>query len=107
MNQNYLIPANTKKGQLILGLFQPIDLIIFGTGLFVTLLLVMILPIQTTWVAVLAISPGIVTGLLVLPIANYHNVRQLLIEIYNYFTKRSRFVWKGWCFLDESERESK
>lgn len=107
MNGNYLIPANTKRGQLILGLFQPIDVAIFGIGLAVTLVLVMILPIENVWVAVLSISPGVVTGLLVLPVAHYHNVRQLIVEIYQYFTRRSRFVWKGWCFLDESERESK
>ena len=107
MNGNYLIPANTKKGQLILGLFMPIDLILFGSGLFITLLLVMILPMHVTWVAVLAISPGIVTGLLVLPVAYYHNVRQLLVEIYKYFTSRSRYVWKGWCITNESEDKSK
>ena len=103
MNQNYLIPANTKRGQLILGLFMPIDLIIFGSGLLVTLLLVMFLPMDNTTVAVLSILPGVVTGLLVLPVAYYHNVRQLIIEVYKYFTKRNKFVWKGWCFLDESE----
>ena len=107
MNNNYLIPANTKKGQLILGLFQPIDLIIFGSGLATTLLLVMILPMDQTLIAVLAILPGIITGLLVLPVAYYHNVRQLIVEIYKYFTSRSKFVWKGWCFLDESKDESK
>ena len=106
MNINYLIPANTKKGQLILGLFQPIDIAIFGTGLIVTMILVMILPMDNTMMAVLSISPGLVTGFLVLPVANYHNVRQLLVEIYQYFTRRSRFVWRGWCFLDES-RDSK
>ena len=105
MNQSYLIPANTKKGQLILGLFMPIDLILFGSGLFITLLLVMILPMDKTSVAVLAISPGVITGFLVLPVAHYHNVRQLIVEIYQYFTRRNRFVWKGWCFLDESESE--
>lgn len=107
MNGNYLIPANTKKGQLILGLFMPIDLIIFGSGLLVTLLLVMVLPMDRTMFAVLAISPGIITGLLVLPVAYYHNVRQLIVEIYQYFTRRNRFVWKGWCFINESESKSK
>ena len=107
MNQNYLIPANTKRGQLILGLFEPIDIIIFGSGLLVTLLLVMILPMDNTTMAVISILPGVLTGLLVLPVAYYHNVRQLIIEIYNYFTKRSRYVWKGWCFIDESERDTK
>jgi len=106
VNINYLIPANTKKGQLILGLFQPIDIAIFGTGLIVTMILVMILPMDNTMMAVLSISPGLVTGFLVLPVAYYHNVRQLLVEIYQYFTRRSRFVWRGWCFLDES-RDSK
>lgn len=107
MNGNYLIPANTKRGQLILGFFTPIDLIIFLSGLSTTLLLVAILPMDITWVAILAIMPGIVTGLLVLPVAYYHNVRQLIIEIYQYFTRRRNYVWKGWCFLDESESKSK
>lgn len=103
MNINYLIPANTKRGQLILGFFTPIDLIIFGGGLLITLILVITLPMDITWVAVLAITPGIIGGLLVTPIAYYHNVRQLLIEMFLYFTRRSKFVWKGWCILDESE----
>lgn len=107
MNGNYLIPANTKRGQLILGFFMPIDLIIFGGGLGITLLLVMILPMDITWVAVLAIMPGIISGLLVAPVAYYHNIRQLLVEIYQYFTRRNKYVWKGWCFLDESESKSK
>ena len=103
MNNNYLIPANTKKGQLILGLFQPFDLILFGSGLLITMLLVMILPMDQTLIALFAIAPGVITGLLVLPVAYYHNVRQLIIEIYKYFSNRNRFVWKGWCFLDESK----
>lgn len=107
MNDNYLIPANTKRGQLILGFFTPIDLIIFGSGLAITLLLVSILPMDITWVAILAIAPGIIGALLVAPVAYYHNVRQLIIEIYQYFTRRNRYVWKGWCFLDESESKSK
>jgi len=100
---NYLIPANTKRGQLILGFFTPIDLAIFGIGLTVTFLLVMILPMDITWVAVLAITPGLISALLVAPVAYYHNIRQLIMEIYSYFTKRSKYVWKGWCFTDESE----
>ena len=107
MNGDYLIPANTKKGQLILGLFYPIDLILFGTGIIVTLFLVAILPMDNTLVAVLAISPALITGILVLPVAYYHNVRQLLVEMYKYFTSRNRYVWKGWCFLDESDDEPK
>ncbi len=105
MDGNYLIPANTKRGQLILGYFTPLDLIIFVVGLSITLILVMVVPMQITWVAVLAITPGIISALLVTPVAYYHNVRQLIAEIYQYFTRRNRFIWKGWCFLDESEHK--
>lgn len=107
MNDNYLIPANTKRGQLIFGLFMPIDLIIFLSGLIVTFILVIFLPMQITWVAILSITPGVICALLCAPIAYYHNVRQLLIELYQYFTRRNRFVWKGWCYLNESENKSK
>ena len=103
MNGNYLIPANTKKGQLIFGVFELIDAIMFGTGILVTLILVAILPINKLSIAMIALAPGVVTGILVLPVAYYHNVRQLLTEIYKYFTNRNKFVWKGWCFTDEQD----
>lgn len=99
----YLIPANAKRGQYIFGLFRPIDLMIFGIGLFVTIILVMILPMQETWAAVTAITPAVITALLVAPAAYYHNVLQLLIEIYKYFTSRRKYVWKGWCIRDEQQ----
>ena len=35
---NYLIPANTKRGQLILGIFKPFDLILFSTGVLITII---------------------------------------------------------------------
>lgn len=107
MNDNYLIPANTKRGQLILSYFTPLDLIIFCSGVGTTLLLVMIMPMQELWAALLSITPGIICALLCAPVAYYHNVRQLIVEIYKYFTERNRFVWKGWCFKDESEDKSK
>lgn len=100
---DYLIPANTKRGQLILGLFQPIDLIILGIGLIITLILIVILPMEQVWFAVAAITPGLIAGFLVLPVAYYHNIRQLLTEMIKYIINRKRYIWKGWCFLDESQ----
>lgn len=100
---NYLIPANTKRGQLILGLFQPIDLVILGIGVATTLLLMVILPIDQVWFAVAAIAPGLIAGFLVLPVAYYHNIRQLITEMIKFLNSRRKYVWKGWCFLDESE----
>lgn len=100
---SYLIPANAKKGQYIFGLFRPIDLIIFGVGVCISLILIALLPMSETWAAVTAIAPALFAGGLVLPVAYYHNVLQLLIELYKFFTTRRVYMWKGWCFSDESE----
>ena len=35
--EQYLIPANSKKSQLIFGVFQPIDLVIMVIGIFLSL----------------------------------------------------------------------
>ncbi len=99
---NFLIPANVKRGQYIFGLFRPVDLIIFGVGIFTTLIMAAVMPMEQTWTAVLAVTPGIVCSLLVAPVAYYHNVLQLIIEIYKFFTERRIYIWKGWCILDES-----
>ena len=49
----------------------------------------------------MVIAPGVVTGFLVFPVPNYHNVLTLLISLWRFFTSRERFVWKGWCVKDE------
>ncbi len=97
MNE-YLIPANSKKSMLYFGLFNRTDLIIFGIGLGVSLLLLMALPVDELLFAILAISPGIITGVLVIPIPNYHNVRTIIMLAYEFYTTRQQYVWKGWCF---------
>ncbi len=99
----YLIPANAKRGQYIFGLFRPVDLVIFGVGLLITIIMVIVMPTQQTWAAVLSVSPAVIAALLVAPVAYYHNVLQLLIEIYTYFTSRRRYIWKGWCIKDEQQ----
>ena len=38
----YLIPANSNRGKLIFGFFRPVDLIVFGTGIFATFILLLI-----------------------------------------------------------------
>jgi len=96
----YLIPANSKKSMLIFGLFNQFDLILFGTGLGVSLLLLMILPVDELLWAIIAIIPGSVTAFLVMPVPNYHNVRTFIKIAIEFYTKRQQFIWKGWCFND-------
>ena len=104
---NYLIPANSKKSLMIFGLFYPFDLILFGSALGATLLLLVILPIAQVTFAIIAIIPVCVGALLVFPIPNYHNVLTVIVNAVTYYSVRQKFVWKGWCVLDELEKITK
>jgi hypothetical protein len=106
MNNNYLIPANSKKSALIFGLFNKFDLILFGSGVSITLLFMMLFNIGNWTLSILTVLPALVTGFLVFPVPNYHNVLTLLISVWNFFTTRQRFIWKGWCVKDEFKEES-
>lgn len=103
---NYLIPANTKKGTLIFGLFRKIDIIIFGTGIGITILALLIFQnfLVSTAATITCIAPAIITGLLVTPVPYYHNIMNVLIECYEFLSTRQKFIWKGWCISDGSEK---
>ena len=107
MNNSYLIPANSKKSLMIFGLFYTFDLILFGTGVGITLLLLLILPIDQLPVAIIAIMPALITGLLVFPVPNYHNILTVLIDLWNFVTTRQKYGWKGWCAKDEISKIKK
>ena len=99
-NNNYLIPANANRGKLILGFFRGIDLIIFGIGAGVTLILILAFQgMLTNWtVAIGVLAPALVAGFLVIPVPHQHNVLVLLTNIYKYFfVNRQKYYWKGWC----------
>ena len=99
----YLIPANSKKSMLKLGLFTNVDLILFGSGIGLTILLLFILPVNGLLGILLVLTPALVTAFLVFPIANYHNVLQLIINIYTfYFVRQRTYIWKGWCYKNGS-----
>ena len=107
MNGRFLIPANSKKSMLIFGLFNGVDLIIFSIGVTVSLLLLMIVGPSETLDTFLVLSPALVCILLVAPIPNYHNVRTIIKSIWNFFTNRQIFIWKGWCIRDDFADEPK
>ena len=94
---NYLIPANTKSGTLILGIFKPFDLILLGTGVLISLALLMSLSMASTLQVVFVLLPGLTCAFLVIPVPNYHNILTIIIECYNFLIQRRRYVWKGWC----------
>ena len=107
MNQ-YLIPANANRGKLIFGFFRPIDLIVFGVGIFMTFILLLIFQndMSNLATALGVLSPALITGFLVLPVPNQHNIMVVIENIYNFFfVDRRRYIWKGWCCLDGKEDE--
>ena len=100
MYGQYLIPANTKRGKLILGWFRPFDLALFASGVFVTVILLAFLPLSSTLVTILILCPAVITGFLVMPVPYYHNMLNVIMELYEYLTNRQTYRWKGWCWKD-------
>lgn len=97
----YLVPANAKRGTLILNLFRPVDIIIFGIGIGVTLLaLLLTASTNNSTLTIISLVPVLVTGLLVVPIPNYHNVLCAIQSIFRFFSERRNYYWRGWCFYE-------
>ena len=98
---DFLIPANSKKSMLIFGVFDMFDLILFGTGVLVTFIMLATMSLDSTLVTILVLSPAVVTGFLVLPVPYYHNILNILIELYEFLTTRQTYRWKGWCYRSD------
>lgn len=103
--QTFLVPANSKRSGLIFGFFKPLDLVIFIIGVGITLILLMILPVNTVRNVVIIIIPLCIAGMLVFPLPNYHNVRTLIGDIFLYYTNRRIYIWRGWCYKYEQRDE--
>lgn len=100
MYGQYLIPANTKRGKLIFGWFRPFDLMLFGSGLLLTFILLAFIPLSNTWMVLIVLAPALITAFLVMPVPNYHNMLNIIVELYDYITNRQTYRWKGWCWKD-------
>src|SRR5574344_2462302 len=93
---NYLIPANSKKSMLILGVFTMADIIMFGSGIVFTIILLLLIKTTNIGVMILIIFPALITGCFVMPIPNYHNVLGFLTSFMSYANNRKQYIWKGW-----------
>lgn len=96
-NNNFLIPANSKKSQLILGFFNMFDLIVFLLGVGISVLLLCLVKSNNLMVMLGLASPALIASFLVAPVPNYHNVMTLIHNIYKYSTGRKKYYWRGWC----------
>lgn len=107
-NNSYLIPANSKKSQLILSMFTPTDLVIFGIGLAVTIALALAVKTSSVGGIIGILAPALFATFLVAPIPNYHNIMTLISSIINYAFNRKTYFWRGWCagYGDNTEPSS-
>ena len=104
MYDQYLIPANTKRGQLILGWFRPFDLALFSLGVLISLLLLAFLQFDDVISVIIGLSPALITGFLVMPVPNYHNMLNIIVEAYEFLTNRQKYEWKGWCYKSGNKK---
>ena len=103
-NGNFLIPANSKRGQLLFNMFRPIDMWIVGIGMSITFILYWIFhdSISNLFWAIMVLLPFLITAFLVIPVPNYHNMLCVMQNIYKfYFVEKQQYTWKGWCVKDE------
>lgn len=98
---NYLIPVNAKKGTLIFGMFTKFDLVLFGIGILVSVLLLISISPETLKAAIICLLPLFISAFLVVPIPNYHNVLTLIKEMIDFFYGRRNYKWEGWCYKNE------
>lgn len=96
----FLIPANSKKSMLIFGIFETLDLIIFLSGVGATLILLLIMSADTIAKVIIVLTPVAIAAFLIMPVPNYHNMRVIIKELWEFYTNRQKFIWKGWCAKD-------
>ena len=97
----YLVPANTKKSLLILGMLRPIDACILSGGVAISVGLLIAFSNAGTLLMLLSCIPMVLALLLVLPIPNYHNTLVALQSVMRFYNERRNYIWKGWCVYDE------
>lgn len=98
----YLIPANSKKGQLIFNLFRGIDLAIFALGMGLSVIFFIVLQdFNDLFTSLLKIVPACLGGFLVVPVPNYHNVLEFIKDMLKFFFNRRVYRWRGWCVRSE------
>ncbi len=107
MNES-LVPANTKRSTLILGMYRPLpDLAILVGGVAITVALLMVFNNAGTLIMILACLPMLIAVFLTLPLPNYHNVLCGIQSILAFYSGRRNFIWRGWCLKNEFKDDNK
>ncbi len=101
----YLIPANSKSGQLIFNFMRPMDLVVFLVGLALTIILFLAIGNSSLVATIIKLIPIAIGGFLIVPIPNYHNVMEFTKDAIKFMFNRRVYYWKGWCVRSEYGEE--
>lgn len=100
-----LVPANTKRSTLILGMFRLVpDVVIAVSGTATTVAMLAIFSNAGTFALLMCLIPMLICVVLVLPIPNYHNTLCAIQSILGFYQGRRKYIWRGWCVLNESNK---
>lgn len=97
----YLIPANSKKSLLFMGMFNGTDLWILGTGIVISLIFMFAISDDSLLALVIKIFPIGAAVTMVLPVPYYHNVITFIMEVIAYLQATKEYKWRGWCAYRE------
>jgi len=103
----YLIPANSKKGQLIFNIFRLFDLMLLLAGAALTLILMFAISGDKISIFFIKLLPLGIAILLVMPMPYYHNILVFLQEAVLHITSQRQYSWKGWCAADGVNEQKK
>lgn len=102
MEGGSLVPTNTKKSTLVLGMYRWVpDIVILAVGITVTVGLLLAFPDVGTLLMLLICLPMLISVFITLPIPNYHNMLGAIQSIIGYYYGRRKYIWRGWCVKDE------
>lgn len=107
-NNGYLVPANTKSATLVGGFMRKSpDLIIAVVGTVTSFIALMITATWGIWATIISLIPLLVSWVLVMRIPNYHNTLCVIQSILDFYNRRKKYIWRGWCMKYEYEKENK
>ena len=102
--QQFIVPANSKKSQLILSYFTVSDLVILGTGVAISIISFLVKEGEDFVMMIILSLPALIAAFLVLPLPPYyHNVRQFIGNMNRFLFGTKKYYWRGWCARDERE----
>ena len=87
-----LVPANTKKSMLIMSMLRPLDAMILGVGISISVILLLIFSNAGTFMTIISCIPMIVALILVMPIPNYHNTLVAIQSILRFYQERRNYI---------------